>query len=166
MDDVELISVLQRLPLWMIWTCRCVRHTVPSPPLSCCVSGWTTGTGLTWRTSQASSWSTFSSWVPWDRQVGEDSCFSLLCFASRLACSLSQHGPCHHCWTVSSSFEALSGVWGFGFSVWDFLELQGFSPSALVLSPPSSVNISSQHISWKQMFFSFAPHGWKTSVQI
>ena len=48
-----------------------------SPPLSCCASGWITGTGTTSKTPLRSSWLTCSSWAPWDHPVGTVKSLSL-----------------------------------------------------------------------------------------
>ena len=80
-----------RLPLLMTWTCPCVRPTVLSPPLSCCASGWITGTGTTSRTPLPSSWLTCSSWAPWDRPVGTAQCLSVHSSVCLRGHSLSAH---------------------------------------------------------------------------
>lgn len=64
--------------LWTMWTCQRARRMAPSRPWSSWGSGWTTGTGTSWRTVPWSTWWTSRSCAPWARPVSQKNCSLLL----------------------------------------------------------------------------------------
>lgn len=93
--SVFILSILMlffiRWYLWMMWTCQPGRFTVLSPLWSCCASGWTTGTGMTWRPAPWSTWWISRSYVLWDHLVSNSS--SILKFMS--AHKVNTYNPNH-----------------------------------------------------------------------